>query len=90
LTRTRTVWITAAVLAFNACPSSSADSAPLNLCAVVRSAADYSRKLVRVRGILAVGAEQAILSDPECAKGMADAEVAVTPKFKPNRRSSVC
>jgi hypothetical protein len=78
--------MTAAVLAFNACPCSSADSAPLNLCAVVRSPADYSRKLVRLRGILAVGAEQTVLYDPECAKGMPDAEVAVTPRFKPNRR----
>jgi hypothetical protein len=56
------------------------------MCAVLRNAADYSQKLVRLRGILAVGAEQTVLYDPECGKGMADAEVAVTPKFKPNRR----
>jgi hypothetical protein len=84
--RTRATWITAAVLALSARPSSAEDSAPLNLCAVVRSAADYSRKVVRLRGILAVGLEQAVLYDPECAKGMADAEIAVTPKFKRNRR----
>jgi hypothetical protein len=41
---------------------------------------------VRLRGILAVGGEQVVLYDPECGKGMADAEVAVTPKFKSNRR----
>jgi hypothetical protein len=86
LTSTRAVWITAAVLASNTRPGLNADSAPLNFCAVVRSAADYNRKLVRLRGILAVGAEQAVLYDPECAKGPADAEVAGTPKFKRNRR----
>jgi hypothetical protein len=86
LARTQAVWITAAVLASNTCQCLYADSAPLNLCVVVRSAADYSRKLVRLRGILAVGAEQAVLYDPECATGIGDAKVAFTPKFKRNRR----
>jgi len=84
--RRRAVWTTAAVLAFNTCPSLDAGSATLNLCVVVGSAGDYSRKLVRLRGILAVGAEQTVLYDPECTKGIGDAEVAVTPKFKRTRR----
>jgi hypothetical protein len=87
LTWARAGWLSAAILAFGACPGLYADSAPpLNVCAVLRSAADYSRKLVRLRGILAVGAEQAVLYDPECAQGIREAELAATAKFKRNRR----
>lgn len=85
MTRTRFVWIAAAALVSNACSGLYAETATLNLCAVVRGPAEHHRKLVRLRAILAVGAEQAVLYDPECAKKIGDAEVAVTPKFKRNR-----
>jgi hypothetical protein len=84
LTCTRAVWIAAAVLASDTCPHLYAEAETLNLCTVVGRAADYSRKAVRLRGILAVGREAVVLYDPECAKGTAD--VAVTPKFKRSRR----
>jgi hypothetical protein len=70
----------------NTCLGLYADSDYQSLCTVTRSAAEYNRKVVRVRGILAVGAEQAVLYDPDCQKAISDAGVAVTPKFKRNRR----
>jgi hypothetical protein len=75
-----------AVTACNTCIGLYADSGSQSLCTVVRSAAEYHRKTVRVRGILAVGAEQAVLYDPDCGKTMSNADVAVNPKFKRNRR----
>lgn len=70
----------------NTCLGLHADSDSQSLCTVVRSAAEYNRKVVRVRGILAVGAEQTVLYDPDCGKAKSDADVAVTAKFKRNRR----
>jgi hypothetical protein len=72
-------------LGCNTCSGLYADSGSLSLCTVLQSAAEYSRKVVRVRGILAVGAEQAVLYDPGCSRAASDADVAVTPKFKRNR-----
>jgi hypothetical protein len=62
-----------------------ADSDSQSLCTIVQSASEYNRKMVRLRGIFAIGGEEAVLYDPACWKVMNDAGVAVTSKYKNNR-----
>jgi len=59
---------------------------PLSLCEVVAHAGEYSRQRVRVRGLLASGAEQNVIYDPNCTTSQDPTYVSEAPELKKNRK----
>jgi hypothetical protein len=50
-------------------PNPANNTKPLTLCELVAQAEHYDRQTISVRAIVAVGAEQIFLYDPECRQG---------------------